>query len=80
MTKKVNSLEVLTAMHEAQADQFQRATLLAIGVVMRKLGVDNVSIHPDDVNSIARDEVMTVTKNVNGSLNYSITKRDGQTH
>lgn len=77
MTKatKVNSLEVLTAMHEAQAEQFQRATLLAIGVIMRKLDVSQITITMDDVSLIAEDDVMAVNKGVNGELTYSIRKK-----
>lgn len=77
MSSKLNTLDVLTHMHEAQAEQFQRATLLAVGVVMRKLGVNHVEITPEDVDSLTNQEVLGVNRGVNGSLIYTIEEKKG---
>lgn len=68
--KKLNTLDILTSMHEAQAVQFQQATALCIGTVMRKLGVTEVTVEPDDLNSLIQGERLVVEKLGNGGLKY----------
>lgn len=52
MRKHNMALETLTAMNQRQQEQFTQATVLAIGVVMKKVGINEISVGPEDFTKL----------------------------
>lgn len=71
--RELNTLDVLTSMSEAQSKQFQHATLLAIGIAMKKLGLDTLEITEADLSTLTRDDKIGVERGINGTLVYRLT-------
>lgn len=71
---KVNALEMLTAMNEAQSHQLMAASLLAIAVCMKKAGLQEISVTPDDFKLIEQGETLEPIPNVAGGFTYRFKK------
>jgi hypothetical protein len=69
-TKKDPALELMSAMYQAQNEQFRAATNLAIGVMMKKHGITEMSIEREDLEKLVKGESVQVSKTVNGGLLY----------
>lgn len=72
--KQVNALEMLSAMNEAQAKQLMAASLLAIAVCMKKAGLVEISVTPDDFKLIEPGETLEPIPNVAGGFTYRFSK------
>ena len=68
--KARGTANVLNAMYEAQYEQFQAATMLAIGITMKKLGLPAIDIEPGDVELLVQGEKLDVRKLPNGGIQY----------
>ena len=73
--KQVNALEMLSAMNEAQAKQLMAASLLAIAVCMKKAGLNEISVTPDDFKLIEPGETLEPIPNVAGGFTYRFSKQ-----
>lgn len=71
MKKKLDSLAILTAMNQAQQQQFMAATTLVIGTIMRKVGLTELSIEPADVDAIGIGDSLRIDSLPNGGFQYS---------
>lgn len=69
--KKLNSLDILSSMQEAQMIQFQAATTLVIGTIMRKVGLSELSVEPEDIDAIVTGETLRIEALPNGGFRYS---------
>lgn len=69
--KKLNSLDILSSMQEAQMIQFQAATTLVIGTIMRKVGLTELSVEPEDIDAIVTGETLRIEALPNGGFKYS---------
>lgn len=69
--KKLNSLDILSSMQEAQMIQFQAATTLVIGTIMRKVGLTELSVEPEDIDAIVTGETLRIDALPNGGFRYS---------
>lgn len=67
---KLDTLAILSAMNQAQAQQFMAATSLVIGSVMLKCGLKELTIAPEDVEAIATAGRFSITANPNGGFTY----------
>ncbi|ALV77325.1 hypothetical protein JGZ79_17835 [Pseudomonas aeruginosa] len=75
MRKHNMALETLTAMNQRQQEQFTQATVLAIGVVMKKVGINEISVGPEDFTKLLPGEKVTVEELVGGGFTYRLTQR-----
>lgn len=66
------SLSMLTAMNQRQQEQFTQATILAIGVVMKKVGITEISVGAEDFEALQLGEKVRVTPNIGGGFTYSL--------
>ncbi len=74
MTPKLNALETLSAMNEAQTTQFVAATLLAMAVMMKKTGMTEVTITQEDFKLLEPGETLHPIPNVGGGYTYRFAK------
>jgi hypothetical protein len=75
-TKQAQSLAMLSAMNQAQSQQFMAATLLAIAVVMKKAGVDTLDITPEDFSLLRQGESLEPIRRVDGGYTYKFVQAD----
>lgn len=68
--KKLDTLAILSAMNQAQGQQFMATTSLVIGSVMLKCGLKELTITPEDVDAIATAGRFSITANPNGGFTY----------
>lgn len=66
----MKALETLAAMNEAQTTQFMAATLLAISVIMKKQGIDEITVTPKDFELLKPGETLEPIPNVAGGYTY----------
>lgn len=71
MSKKSQQLDVLSAMHNAQSEQFKAATNLAIGIIMKKVGLTEIAIEQEDLDRLVKGEQVGVSRTVSGGMLYS---------
>lgn len=76
MTTKDKSLAMLSAMNQAQSQQFMAATLLAIAVVMKKAGVDQLDITPEDFALLRQGESLEPIRRMDGGYTYKFVQAD----
>lgn len=74
---KSNTLEMLTAMNEAQTTQFMAATLLAIAIVMKKAGLEEVTVGADDMQLLRPGETLEPVPNMAGGYTYRFKRAPG---
>lgn len=67
---KLDTLAILSAMNQAQGQQFMAATSLVIGSVMLKCGLKELTITPEDVDAIATAGRFSINANPNGGFTY----------
>lgn len=70
--KTSQSLELLTTLEGRQQQQFTQATILAIGIIMKKLGVDSVSVGQEDFEALQAGEKVQVVPNIGGGFTYNL--------
>lgn len=70
--KTSQSLELLTTLEGRQQEQFIQATILAIGIIMKKLGVDSVSVGTEDFEALQAGEKVQVIPNIGGGFTYNL--------
>lgn len=66
----MKALETLAAMNEAQTTQFMAATLLAISVIMKKQGIDEITVTPKDLDLLKPGETLEPIPHVAGGYTY----------
>lgn len=71
---KPNALAMLSAMNEQQANQLMAATLLAISVIMKKTGLKEIEVGPDDYKLITPGETLEPIPRVDGGFIYRFTE------
>lgn len=76
MTKRKDqrSLDILSAMNQQQTQQFMAATLLAIGVIMKKSGLQEIEISPNDYALLEQGETLEPIPTVEGGMIYRFEK------
>ena len=67
---KLDTLAILSAMNQAQGQQFMADTSLVIGSVMLKCGLKELTITPEDVDAIATAGRFSINANPNGGFTY----------
>ena len=79
MKKKSQSnknLDVMSAMADAAEAQFRAASMIAIGVAMRKAGISTLQIDPEDIEAMRDYGQMGITRAVNGGLVYTLVPKE----
>lgn len=74
MSKKPDTLALLTAMNQHQQQQFMAATLLAIAIVMKKSGQTELVISPNDYALLEQGETLEPIPTVEGGMIYKFVK------
>lgn len=74
MSKKPDTLALLTAMNQQQSQQFMAATLLAIAIVMKKNGLTELEISPNDYALLEQGETLEPIPTVAGGMIYKFVK------
>lgn len=74
MSKKTNTLELMSAMNQVQSQQFMAATLLAIAVTMKKAGLSELEISPNDYALLEQGETLEPIPTVEGGMIYRFQK------
>lgn len=79
MKKKSQSnknLDVMSAMADAAEAQFRAASMIAIGVAMRKAGITSLQIDSEDIEAMRDHSRMGVARTVNGGLLYTMLPKE----
>jgi len=71
---KANALEMLTAMNDAQAKQLMATSLLAIAVCMKKAGLEEMEVGPDDFALLQQGETLEPIPRVGGGFVFRFVK------
>jgi len=74
MRKKDNTLALMTAMNQQQSQQFMAATLLAIAITMKKAGLTELIITPNDFALLEQGETLEPIPTVEGGMIYRFHK------
>jgi len=72
--KKNDTLSLLTAMNQQQSQQFMAATLLAIAITMKKAGLSELTISPNDYGLLEMGETLEPIPTVEGGMIYRFVK------
>lgn len=71
ITKQDRNLAMLSAMNQAQQQQFMAATLLAVAVIMKKTGLTEISITPEEVGALLKPgETLEPVPLLGGGFSY----------
>lgn len=77
MSDKTNTLQMLSAMNQAQMQQLMAANLLAIAVCMKTAGVNEITISPEEIGKIIEPgETLEPFPNVDGGFTYRFVKHE----
>lgn len=74
MSKKVDTLALMSAMNQQQAQQFMAATLLAIAITMKKQGLAEMEIGVNDYALLEPGETLEPIPTVDGGMIYRFVK------
>lgn len=74
MSKKTDTLALMTAMNQQQSQQFMAATLLAIAIIMKKSGQSEITITPNDYVMLEPGETLEPIPTVDGGMIYRFVK------
>lgn len=74
MSKKPDTLALMSAMNQQQSQQFMAATLLAIAIVMKKSGQVELVISPNDYALLEQGETLEPIPTVEGGMIYKFVK------
>lgn len=74
MSKKDQTLALMSAMNQQQSQQFMAATLLAIAITMKKQGLTELEISPNDYALLEPGETLEPLPTVEGGMIYKFVK------
>lgn len=74
MSKKVDTLALMSAMNQQQSQQFMAATLLAIAITMKKQGLTEMEISVNDYALLEQGETLEPIPTVDGGMIYRFVK------
>lgn len=74
MSKKIDTLSLMSAMNQQQSQQFMAATLLAIAITMKKHGITELEISPNDYMLLEQGESLEPIPTVDGGMIYKFVK------
>ncbi len=66
----MNALEMLASMNQQQAQQLMAVNLLAISVIMKKAGLQEITVSMDDFSILAPGETLEPIQNLDGGFTY----------
>jgi hypothetical protein len=72
--KDQRSLDMLSAMNQQQTQQFMAANLLAIAITMKKAGLTEMEISPQDYELLEQGETLEPIPTVEGGMIYRFEK------